>query len=49
MKRWLSMLFKRGTKVFTFDAENEYQTLVKKNGGEYIDLYSKRWNYNHYK
>ena len=32
----------RGTKVFIFDAENEYKELVKQNGGEYIDLYSKK-------
>ena len=42
MKKMIINQFARGTKVFIFDAENEYQTLVKKNGGEYIDLYSKK-------
>ena len=42
MKKMIINAFARGTKVFIFDAENEYQTLVKKNGGEYIDLYSKK-------
>ena len=30
----------RGNKVFIFDAEGEYKTLVNKNRGEYIDMYS---------
>ena len=30
----------RGNKCFLFDAEGEYEKLVKKNKGEYIDLYS---------
>lgn len=30
----------RGNKVFIFDAEGEYKTLVNKNHGEYIDMYS---------
>lgn len=30
----------RGNKVFIFDAEGEYKKLVKKNKGEYIDMYS---------
>ena len=34
--------FARGTKIFIWDAENEYKNLVLRNGGEYIDLYSKK-------
>ncbi len=34
--------YARGTKVFIFDAENEYEKLVKENDGVYIDLYSKK-------
>ena len=30
----------RGNKIFVFDAEGEYQKLIKKNNGEYIDMYS---------
>lgn len=30
----------RGNKIFIFDAEGEYQNLVNKNKGEYIDMYS---------
>ena len=30
----------RGNKCFLFDAEGEYEKLVKKNKGEYIDMYS---------
>lgn len=30
----------RGNRVFIFDAEGEYKNLVKRNNGEYIDLYS---------
>lgn len=30
----------RGNKIFIFDAEGEYQKLVQKNKGQYIDLYS---------
>lgn len=29
-------------KVFIFDCESEYKNLVKRNNGEYIDLYSKK-------
>jgi len=34
--------FARGSKIFILDPENEYEKLVKSNGGEYIDLYSKK-------
>ena len=33
--------FANGTKIFIFDAENEYKKIVEKNNGAYIDLYSK--------
>ncbi len=42
MKKIIVNEFARGTKIFIFDAENEYKKLVKANGGEYIDLYSKK-------
>ncbi|MEG1146647.1 MAG: DUF87 domain-containing protein [Malacoplasma sp.] len=42
MKKMLINEFARGTKIFIFDAENEYQKSVLKNNGEYIDLYSKK-------
>ena len=42
MKKMIVNEFARGTKIFIFDAENEYEKLVKANGGEYIDLYSKK-------
>ena len=42
MKKMIINEFSRGTKIFIFDAENEYQKLVLKNKGEYIDLYSKK-------
>ena len=42
MKKMIVNEFARGTKVFIFDAENEYEKLVKANNGEYIDLYSKK-------
>jgi len=42
MKKMIVNEFVKGTKIFIFDAENEYENLVKKNGGEYIDLYSKK-------
>lgn len=42
MKKMIVNEFARGTKLFIFDAENEYEKLVKANGGEYIDLYSKK-------
>ena len=42
MKKMIINEFARGTKIFIFDAENEYEKLVKLNNGEYIDLYSKK-------
>ena len=42
MKKMIVNEFAKGTKIFIFDAENEYEKLVKQNGGEYIDLYSKK-------
>lgn len=42
MKKMIINEFARGTKIFIFDGENEYEKLVKSNGGEYIDLYSKK-------
>lgn len=42
MKKMIVNEFVKGTKIFIFDAENEYEKLVKRNGGEYIDLYSKK-------
>lgn len=42
MKKLIVNEFARGTKVFIFDCENEYQKLVNHNNGEYIDLYSKK-------
>jgi hypothetical protein len=42
MKKMIVNEFARGTKIFIFDAENEYQNIVKANNGEYIDLYSKK-------
>ncbi len=42
MKKMIVNEYARGTKVFIFDAENEYEKLVKANNGEYIDLYSKK-------
>lgn len=42
IKKMLINEFAKGTKIFIFDAENEYKNLVIANGGEYIDLYSKK-------
>ena len=42
MKKMIINEFARGTKIFILDAENEYKKLVQNNGGEYIDLYSKK-------
>ena len=42
MKKMIINEYARGTKIFIFDAENEYKNLVLNNGGEYIDLYSKK-------
>ena len=41
MKKMIINEFAKGTKVFIFDAEKEYKNLIDRNGGEYIDLYSK--------
>ena len=42
MKKIIINEFARGTKVFIWDAESEYKDLIIANGGEYIDLYSKK-------
>ena len=42
VKKMIINEFARGTKIFIIDAENEYKNLVLKNGGEYIDLYSRK-------
>ena len=42
MKKMIINEYAVGTKIFIFDAENEYKDLVHANGGEYIDLYSKK-------
>ena len=41
MKKMIVNEYGRGTKIFIFDAENEYKKIVESNNGEYIDLYSK--------
>jgi conjugal transfer ATP-binding protein TraC len=41
MKKMIVNEYARGTKIFIFDAENEYKKIVENNNGEYIDLYSK--------
>jgi type IV secretory pathway VirB4 component len=41
MKKMIVNEYGRGTKIFIFDAENEYKKIVESNKGEYIDLYSK--------
>ena len=41
MKKMIVNEYAKGTKLFIFDAENEYKKIVEKNHGEYIDLYSK--------
>lgn len=41
MKKMIVNEYARGTKIFIFDAENEYKKIVEANKGEYIDLYSK--------
>lgn len=42
MKKILVNEFARRSKIFILDAEGEYEKLVVNNGGEYIDLYSKK-------
>lgn len=41
MKKILVNEFARQSKILILDAEGEYEKLVMRNGGEYIDLYSK--------
>ena len=41
IKKMIVNEYARGTKIFIFDAENEYKKIVESNKGEYIDLYSK--------
>ncbi|MEG1314058.1 MAG: DUF87 domain-containing protein, partial [Bacilli bacterium] len=41
LKKMIVDEFARNTKIFIFDAENEYKEVVNSNGGEYINLYSK--------
>ena len=41
MKKMIVNEYGKGTKIFIFDAENEYKKIVESNNGEYIDLYSK--------
>ena len=40
LKKMIIIEINRGNKIFIFDAEGEYQNLVNKNKGEYIDMYS---------
>ena len=40
LKKMIINEINRGNKIFIFDAEGEYQNLVNKNKGEYIDMYS---------
>ena len=40
VKKMIIKEINRGNKIFIFDAEGEYQNLVNKNKGEYIDMYS---------
>lgn len=40
MKKLLIDEYARGTKILIFDAEKEYENIVKQNGGEYINLFS---------
>lgn len=42
MKKIIANEFSRGSKVFIFDAENEYEKIVKNNNGLYLDLYSRK-------
>ena len=42
MKKMIINEFARGTKIFIFDAENEYKKIIESNKGLYIDLYSKK-------
>ena len=40
LKKMIINEINRGNKCFLFDAEGEYEKLVRKNKGEYIDMYS---------
>lgn len=40
MKKLLIDEYARGEKIIIFDAENEYEKIVKQNDGEYINLFS---------
>ena len=40
LKKLIVNEINRGNKCFIFDAEGEYENLVKSNNGQYIDLYS---------
>ena len=40
LKKMIINEINRGNKCFLFDAEGEYEELVRKNKGEYIDMYS---------
>ena len=40
LKKMMINEINRGNKIICFDAEGEYKTLVNKNHGEYIDMYS---------
>ena len=42
IKKLLVNEFARKSKIFILDAEEEYKKLVLQNGGEYIDLFSKK-------
>lgn len=43
MKKIIVNEFARGSKIFILDAEGEYENLVLKNKGAYIDLYSRKY------
>lgn len=42
IKKMIVNEFARKSKIFILDAEEEYKKLVMQNGGEYIDLFSKK-------
>ena len=42
IKKLLLNEYSRGTKIFIFDPEGEYEKIVKNNNGVYIDLYSQK-------
>ena len=41
IKKMIVNEYSKGKKIWVLDAESEYKNLIKSNGGEYIDLYSK--------